>query len=161
MVTIRAATPTDHHAIWSFLEPVIREGETYALDQDMPKDTALAYWFAPGHKCFVAEDVDEIIGSYYVRANAAGGGRHVANCGYLTKAAARGRGVARAMCAHSIDLATALGFRAMQFNFVISTNVSAVALWQALGFSEVGRVPGGFAHPHMGDVDVLILHRKL
>ncbi len=161
MITIRAAAIGDHDAIWSFLEPVIRAGEVYALDQDMAKDAALCYWFGPDHHSFVAEISGEIVGSYFLRANAAGGGRHVANCGYLTKAAARGSGVARAMGMHSIDLATTLGFRAMQYNFVVSTNEPAVALWKKLGFAEVGQVPAAFAHPHLGDVDVLIMHRTL
>src|SRR3546814_17367459 len=83
----------------------------------------------------------------------AGGGAHVCNAGYMTSAAATGRGVARAMGLHSIDHAKARGFRAMQFNFVVSTNVRAVGLWQSLGFEVVGRLPGAFDHPVGGFVD--------
>lgn len=158
---IRAAEAGDWPAIWAILEPAIRAGETYSLDRDMTEDAARAYWLAAGHDAFVAEDDGHILGTYYMRANQAGGGRHVANCGFMTEAAAQGRGVARAMCEHSQEHARARGFRAMQFNFVVSTNTRAVALWQSLGFAVVGRLPGAFAHPAQGDVDALVMFKTL
>jgi ribosomal protein S18 acetylase RimI-like enzyme len=93
--------------------------------------------------------------------NQQGGGSHVANCGYVTAPWATGRGVARAMCAHSLDRARERGFRAMQFNFVVSTNQRAVALWQSLGFEIIGRLPGAFQHPTAGFVDALVMYRSL
>lgn len=159
---IRPAEPGDHDAVWAILEPVIRAGETYALDRNLTREQALAYWLAPGHDAFVAEDDDgEIVGTYYLRRNQAGGGSHVCNCGYMTSARATGKGVARAMCGHSLEHAKARGFEAMQFNFVVSTNVRAVALWQAFGFDIVGRLPGAFRHPREGDVDALVMYRRL
>jgi ribosomal protein S18 acetylase RimI-like enzyme len=79
----------------------------------------------------------------------------------MTAVSATGRGVARAMCAHSLDRARERGFRAMQFNFVISTNERAVRLWQSFGFEIVGRLPGAFQHPTMGYVDAYIMYRDL
>ncbi len=143
------------------LLPVIRDGTTYALDRTMTDDAALAYWFAPAHDVFVTEDGGTVIGTYYCRANQAGGGSHVANCGYVTHPDAIGRGVARAMAMHSFDHARAAGFRAMQYNFVVATNTRAVALWRSLGFAEVGRLPGAFDHPVLGEVDALVLYRWL
>jgi len=160
-VKIRPATQEDATAIWSMLEPVIRAGETYALPRDMTCEAALAFWRAPGHAVFVAEHDAVPVGTYFLHANQRGGGAHVANCGYVTATAATGRGVARAMCAHSLDHARERGFRAMQYNFVISTNERAVRLWQAMGFAIVGRLPGAFVHPTHGDVDALVMHRAL
>src|SRR6185295_13288338 len=144
---IRPAKQADRAAIWALLEPVIRAGETYALPRDMTLDAALGFWTAPGNDAFVADDAGAIVGSYFLHANHLGGGGHVANCGYVTAAHATGRGIARAMCAHSLDRARARGFRAMQYNMVVSTNERAVRLWQAMGFAIVGRLPGAFAHP--------------
>jgi len=79
----------------------------------------------------------------------------------MTAVSATGRGVARAMCAHSLDRARERGFRAMQFNFVISTNQRAVRLWQSFGFEIVGRLPGAFQHPTLGYVDAFIMYRDL
>lgn len=158
---IRPATQADADAIRSIIEPVIRAGEAYTLDRDMSGDDALAYWFGADKETFVAEEEGAVLGTYYLRANQAGGGRHVCNAGYMTGAAATGRGVARAMCLHSIDHAKARGFRAMQFNFVVSTNVRAVGLWQSLGFEVVGRLPGAFDHPGEGFVDALVMVRAL
>src|SRR5271166_2874939 len=161
MLTIREARPGDYDAIWAILEPMIRAGETYTLPRDMERDAALAYWFASDHEAFVAEDSGVVVGTYFLCANQRGGGAHVANCGYVTAAQAFGRGVARAMCAHSLERAKARGFRAMQFNFVVSTNQRAVRLWQSFGFEIVGRLPGAFCQPGQGYVDALVMYRDL
>lgn len=160
-LVIRAATAGDRDAIWAILEPVIRAGETYTLDRDMGEEAALAYWFGADKTVFAAEEGGVVLGTYYLRANQAGGGAHVANCGYMTGAAATGRGVARAMALNSFDAARSRGFRAMQFNFVVASNSRAVGLWQSLGFEIVGRLPGAFAHPALGFVDALVMFRTL
>jgi ribosomal protein S18 acetylase RimI-like enzyme len=158
---IRTATRKDDDAVWAILEPVLRAGETYTLPREISREDALAYWFSPGHETFVAEDDGSILGTYYLRANQRGGGAHVANCGYMTALHAIGRGVARAMCVHSLDIARQRGFRAMQFNFVVSTNERAVRLWISLSFATVGRLPGAFLHPTLGYVDALVMYRAL
>ena len=158
---IRPASIDDKAAIWSILEPVIRAGETYALPRDMRQADALAYWMGPDRETFVAEAGGRIAGTYYLRANQAGGGDHVCNCGYITAVAASGKGVARAMCEHSLTHARTRGFKAMQFNFVISTNERAVRLWEQLGFAIVGRLPGAFRHPSLGEVDALVMYLAL
>jgi L-amino acid N-acyltransferase YncA len=160
-MTIRPADSSDDDAIWSILEPTIRTAETYTLPQDMRREQALAYWFSSGHSVFVAEEGGEVLGTYYLRANQQGGGSHVSNCGYMTAAKASGRGVATAMCAHSLEYARSLGFRAMQFNFVVSSNLPAIHLWQKFGFATVGRLPGAFLHPSLGYVDALVMYRTL
>ena len=158
---IRPAEATDTPAIWHIIAPTIRAGETYALDRDMTEARALAYWMGNDRETFVAEEDGEVVGTYYLRANQAGGGKHVCNCGYMTGAASTGRGVARAMCLHSLEHAKRLGYRGMQFNFVVSSNTRAVALWQSLGFEIVGRLPQAFEHPSLGFVDALVMFRRL
>jgi ribosomal protein S18 acetylase RimI-like enzyme len=159
--SIRNADARDDGTIWRILEPIIREGCTYALPSDMAQGDALRYWRAPDHEVFVAESNGELLGTYFIRPNQSGGGSHVANCGYMTAPWAGGRGIARAMCAHSIEHAKACGYRAIQFNFVVSTNERAVRLWQAFGFQIVGRLQEAFRHPRDGYVDALVMYRKL
>lgn len=161
MITVRSAGTADAEAIWAILEPTIRAGETYTLPCNMTREEALAYWHSPGHEVFVAEEAGEVVGTYFLHANQKGGGAHVANCGYMTSVRASGRGVARAMCWHSLDHAKTRGFRAMQFNFVVSTNQRAVRLWQSFGFEIVGRLPGAFLHPSQGYVDAFVMYRDL
>ncbi len=158
---IRPALPQDHPAIWQIIEPVIRGGETYALDTDMSEAEALAYWLGADRETFVAEEDGVILGTFYLRANQAGGGRHICNCGYVTGGPAAGRGVARAMCLYSLDHARTRGYRGMQFNFVVSTNERAVRLWQSLGFSIVGVLPLAFRHPSHGCVDAFVMFQAL
>lgn len=160
-VEIRRATTADAAAIWGIIAPTIRAGETYALPREMSKAAALAYWMGEDRETFVAEAGGRVLGTYYLRANQLGGGAHVCNCGYMTAAEAAGQGVARAMCAHSLDHARTRGYRAMQFNFVVSTNTRAVRLWEALGFEIVGRLAEAFDHPSHGYVDALVMSRKL
>ena len=158
---IRPADFSDADAIWSILEPTIRAGETYTLPREMDREQALAYWLSPDHAVFVAEEDGEVLGTYYLRANQKGGGAHVCNCGYMTAAQASGRGVATAMCEHSLEYARTQGFRAMQFNFVVSSNLPAIHLWQKFGFATVGRLPDAFLHPSLGYVDALVMYRAL
>ena len=158
---IRSADGSHRDAIWRVIELAIRAGETYPLPRDLSRDDALAYWCAPEHDVFLAEEGSEVVGSYYLRANNRGGGAHVANCGYIVAPDAMRRGVARAMCRHSLDRARERGFRAMQFNFVISSNERAVRLWQSCGFEIVGRLPAAFDHPRLGFVDAFVMYRTL
>lgn len=160
-LVIRAAGKGDSTAIWAIIEPVIRAGETYALPRDMSEEQAIAFWCGDGHHVHVALEGGDVLGTYFLRANKQGGGDHVANAGYITAPRARGRGIARAMGLHSIECARALGFCALQFNFVVATNHGAIRLWQSLGFETVGRLPGAFRHPGAGLVDALVMHRRL
>jgi len=160
-MNIRPAAADDAAAIWRVLEPMIRAGETYTLAPDMSREAALGYWLAEGHEVFVAAEDGAVLGTYFLQANQKGGGAHVANCGYVTAADAAGRGIAAAMCTHSLERARERGFRAMQFNFVVSTNERAVKLWQRLGFDIVGRLPEAFDHPSRGMVDALVMYRLL
>ncbi len=160
-MNIRLASDEDKSAIWSIIGPIIGAGETYALDANMAEADALAYWVGPDRETFVVEEDGRILGTYYLRPNQRGGGGHVANCGYMTAAESTGKGVARGMCEHSLAYAKSKGFRAVQFNFVVSTNDRAVRLWESLGFEIVGRLPGAFRHPSLGYVDALVMFRTL
>jgi RimJ/RimL family protein N-acetyltransferase len=158
---IRRADVSGGPAIWRIIGPTIRAGETYALDSNMSESDALAYWLSSDLQTFIAKDDGEVVGTCYLRANQRGGGKRICNCGYITRTAATGRGVARTMCLHSLDRARQLGYRGMQFNFVVSSNVRAIALWQSLGFEIVGCLPLAFQHPSLGIVDALVMFRPL
>jgi len=161
MTSIRAAAETDREAILKIIAPVLRAGETYAVDSDLSEAAMLDYWFLPAHEVFVAVDDGEVVGTYYLMANQRGGGQHVANCGYMVSPKAQGRGLAQAMCEHSQEIAKARGFLAMQFNHVVSSNTRAVALWQRLGFDIVGTLPKAFRHPVHGLVDSYVMFKTL
>jgi ribosomal protein S18 acetylase RimI-like enzyme len=161
ILAIRPSQPADADALWAILEPILRAGETFALPREIGRDDALAYWYRDGNDVFVVEAAGTILGTYYLRANRAGGGDHVANCGYMTAPASHGQGVGRTMVEHSLAEARQRGFRAMQFNFVVSTNERAVKTWLAAGFEIVGRQPAAFKHPRLGLVDALVMYRLL
>lgn len=160
-MSIHLATDSDRDAIWEIIEPTIRGGETYTLARDTSKQQALEYWFAADRETFILKEGGAVLGTYFLKANQQGSGAHVANCGYVTAPAAQGRGIARQMCLHSLERAKERGFRAMQFNFVVSTNERAIKLWTSLGFQTVGRLPLAFEHPALGFVDALVMYRSL
>ncbi|KUF09488.1 GNAT family N-acetyltransferase [Pseudoponticoccus marisrubri] len=158
---IRDYDPADASAVTGMILPVFRSGDSYAIDPDIPAEAALAYWTGPERRVFVVEDAGTLLGTYYMVRNQKGGGSHVCNCGYITAEAARGRGVARAMLAHSLAVAPGFGFAAMQFNFVLATNTRAIDTWQRAGFRTVGRLPRAFRHPREGLIDALVMFREL
>jgi L-amino acid N-acyltransferase YncA len=161
VLEIRPATDANHNAIWEIFRDVISVGDVFAFDPRMPRAEALAFWCAADKHVYVAEENGRVLGSYYLTANHDGGGSHVANAGYMVAASARGHHLGRAMCEHSLSEARQLGFRAMQFNFVVSTNESAIHLWEELGFKIIGTLPGAFRHPQKGFVDSYIMFRSL
>ena len=160
-LTIREATGDDFDRIWPIFHAVVAAGDTYAIPRDITKDDARAYWMDAPRKTFVCEEDGEVLGSYILKTNQPGAGVHVCNAGYMVAPAARGRGVASAMCEHSQEFARRLGYRAMQFNLVVATNEGAVRLWTNLGFTTVGRLPRAFRHPSLGDVDAFVMYKWL
>lgn len=160
-IRIRKAGPEDAGPVWEIIRPVFRRGDTYAIDPDISREDALAYWFGADRETFVLEGEEAILGTYYIRPNQLGGGRHVCNCGYITAPAATGRGLARMMCEQSQDQARQRGYKAMQFNFVVSSNVRAVRLWHSLGFETLASLPGAFRHPELGFVDAYVMFKTL
>lgn len=158
---IRQATAADSDAIWDIFRSVVATGDTYAFDPDISRDDALAYWLQASNWRYVAEREGSIVGTYILKANQPGLGSHVANAAFMVSPQARGLGVGRAMGEHSLNEARRLGFRAMQFNFVVSTNESAVGLWQQLGFKIVGTLPGAFRHTEKRFVDAYVMFRSL
>jgi GNAT superfamily N-acetyltransferase len=158
---IREIRSDEFELVWSIFHDVISTGDTYAYPPDLSIDEARISWTAPPARAFLGEHDGAVVGTYTLRPNQPGLGNHVANAGYMVTPAARGQGIARMLCEHSIENARHAGFTAMQFNFVVSSNEGAVRLWQRCGFSVVGRVPGAFRHGEHGPTDVLIMHRFL
>ena len=159
-IKIRHANNSDHDAIWEIFREVIVAGETYPIDPKISREDALAYWFKNNAHVYVAEQDRQIVGAYTLHANQAGGGAHVANAGFIVAKSGRGQGIGRAMGEHCLNEARRLGFRAMQFNFVVSTNQSAVKLWQDLGMKIVGTLPAAFRDPARGYVDVYVMYQE-
>jgi ribosomal protein S18 acetylase RimI-like enzyme len=161
-LNIRRFKIDDWPRVWPIVEPVFNAGETYALPSGMSSAEGFEVWITRPLKTYVAEDANgKILGTYFIKANQQGRGSHVCNAGYITGAAARGKGVASAMCEHSQEEAVKNGFKAMQFNLVVATNEEAVRLWEKLGFEIVGTLPKAFDHPKEGFVDAHVMYKWL
>lgn len=177
-IRIRPFRSDDVDALWAVLEPTFRAGETYPQPRDVSKEAALQYWIGEWEHCYVVEAIQSepadptgtsgaqepllpLIATYSLRTQTRGGGSHVCNAGFVTHPTAQRWGVATAMCTHSMQLGRALGFIAMQFNFVISSNEKAVRLWTSMGFQIVGRLPKAFKHPTIGYVDAFVMYQWL
>jgi len=168
-VNIRPAVEEDRDAIWNIFHEIVATGDTYAFDPQMSREDALAYWFRADTHTYVAEqprhasraEDRHLVGTYILKPNQSGGGSHVANAAFMVALNARGKGIGRDIGEHCLSEARRLGFRAIQFNFVVSTNEPAIRLWKQLGFNIVGTLPGAFQHPEKGYVDVYIMFRSL
>jgi L-amino acid N-acyltransferase YncA len=158
---IREAEAADFEQIWPIFHEIVVAGETYAFPADITREQAFDLWFKAARKRYVCEQDGQILGAYFLKTNQAGPGDHVCNCGYVVSSAARGRGLATAMCEHSQAIARQLGYQAMQFNIVVSTNETAVKLWTRLGFDTVGRLPKAFRHRTLGYVDAFVMYKWL
>ena len=158
---IRRAELSDWDAIWEIWHAVVAEGTTYVYAPETGKEEAFALWMKPPAVTYVAVEGTQVVGTYLIKPNQPGLGSHVANAGFMVAAGQSGKGIGRAMGLHALEEARRAGFQAMQFNYVVSTNTRAVALWQSLGFAIVGTVPQAFRHPTLGMVDVFVMHRFL
>ncbi len=161
MLKVRPATEADRDPVWIIFQAVVATGDTYAIDPEISRDDALSYWFRADTHTYVAERDGCVVGTYILRANQPGPGSHVANAAFMVASDAQGSGVGRIMAEHCLSEARHLGFRAMQFNFVVSTNMPAIHLWEQLGFKTVGTLPAAFHHPQKGYVDVYVMFRSL
>lgn len=158
---IRRAKDTDWPGIWPVLKEAFATGDTYPFPPDIAEDEARRAWMEIPQAIYVADEDGVILGTYYLKPNQPELGSHICNAGYIVSTAARGRGLGRALCAHSMDEARTLGFRGMQFNLVVATNEGGVRLWKDMGFAVIGTVPGAFNHRDKGFVDALILYQDL
>jgi len=158
---IREATIKDLDAVWEIFEKVIKSGDTFAFDPATPKEDMANIWFAPTMKTYVAENNGKISGTYFIKPNQPGLGSHIANCGYMVHPEARGMGIGKQLCTHSIYMARERGYRGMQFNLVVSTNLFAIKLWEQSGFKIIGTIPKGFHHRQLGYVDAHIMFRAI
>jgi RimJ/RimL family protein N-acetyltransferase len=162
MTDIRRFNKTDWPALWKIIEPVFRSGDTYVYSPDISEEDAYKIWVDLPEETYVAvNEKGDIIGTYYIKQNQPGLGSHVCNCGYIVSSDVRNRGIASDMCIHSQQEAMARGYRAMQFNFVVSTNEGAIRLWKKLGFDIVETLPKAFKHHKLGFVDAFVMFKQL
>lgn len=158
---IRAMTSEDFKRFWGTFSQIVQAQETYAINPAITYQSAFDLWCARPLKTYVFESRGDLLGSYYLKANGEGPSGHICNCGYMVKAAFQGQGIAQTLCEHSQAVAIELGFKAMQFNSVVSTNAAAVHLWKKLGYRILGSIPKGYQHKQLGYVDCHVMHKFL
>ena len=159
---ITKATPEDFDEIWKIFQPIVQDGGTYVYRPDISKEEAYTIWFDKTYNTYLAKIEDEIIGAYVIRPGHRDLGSHISNAAYIVPSKFRGKGYGEMLGKHSIEQARRLGYKAMQFNYVVSTNKVAISLWRKLGFSIVGTIPQAYDHPKLDKmIDIHIMHRKI
>jgi len=161
MVEIKLAQDKHFDEIWSIINDVLKKGDTYPCAIDTTKAEAFQIWMKYPRATYVACRAHEIVGTYYIKPNQPGLGSHVCNAGYMVASKARGQGVGRDMCKHSLEEARQFGFKAMQYNLVVCTNKGAIKLWLDLGFKIIGTLPKAFNHAQKGFVDAFVMYQWL
>ena len=162
-VVVELANSDHWGELYSIFRNVIVGGDCFAYDSDLTSEAdAKNIWFPPMSKTYVALIDGHVVGSYFIRPNQPGHGSHIANCAYMVSPECRGKGVAQIMCKHSIEIGKELRYIAMQYNFVVSTNVRAVELWKFMGFRIIGTSPNAFMLKNSKQlVDIFIMYREL
>ena len=161
MTTIRIASESDRDAVWQIIKAVIATGDTYVFDPDSPESEMVDYWFSPEKHVYIAEADGAVVGTFWLKPNQPGLGSHVCNAAYMVAPDAAGKGTGRAMAEYSLKEARRLGFTAMQFNFVVKSNIAAVKLWQSIGMEIIGEIPNAFDHKREGLTNAYIMYREL
>ncbi len=160
-IIIRPVQQKDHQAIWTIFQAVVQQEDTYVFYSSTSYQTFEKQWLHGKMKTFVAEIDNKIVGTYIIKPNQLDLGNHIANCSYMVEPSCQGNGIGSAMCEHSIKFAKKCDFKAIQFNIVVSSNKSAIELWQKFGFKIIGTTPSGFRHKTLGFVDTYIMFRNL
>ncbi|MCF1751162.1 GNAT family N-acetyltransferase [Mariniradius sediminis] len=160
-INFRKATLADRQALWQIIQPVIRQGGTYVFSPDSDEEKMMGYWLGSDKQTYVAEIEGKIVGTFYIKENQPDLGNHVCNAGFIVDPNTAGQGIGRQMGLFALSEAKRLGYQAMQFNFVVSTNSHAVHLWQSLGFQIIGEVPDAYRYPERGMVSALVMYQKL
>lgn len=160
---VREATAHDWPSMWSFMEGIVRAGETFSWDRETTEGEARQMWFPqpPGRTFVAVTSGGTILGTANSVRNHRGGAAHIASASFMVDPARSGQGAGRALGTHVLNQARDDGFLAMQFNAVVETNTRAVALWRSLGFEVLATLPDGFHHPIHGYVGLHIMHRTL
>ena len=161
MIEIRKAKLEDQDQIWEIIREVIASGDTYVFSPDSPKEKMLSYWCGQDKHTYVATIDDKVVGTFVIKDNQPDLGSHIANASYMTSPSATGQGVGKTMGEFSLVEAKRLGYKAMQFNIVISSNQKAVRLWEKLEFKIIGEIPEAFNHKQHGLTNAFIMYRKL
>ncbi len=162
MLEITRATEADFDLIWPIFRDIVATGDTYVYAPDITYEGAKIVWFDSKFQTFVARQNGETVGAYVIRPNHRDLGNHIANAAYIVAAEARGQGIGRKLAEDSFKQAKAAGYKAMQFNFVVSTNETAINLWKSCGFQIIGTVPNAYRHQQLKQlVPIHIMYRDL
>jgi GNAT superfamily N-acetyltransferase len=160
-LTFRLANELDGSSLWELIKPIIRKGGTYVFLPNSSRDKMMNYWLNSDKKTYIAELEGEIVGTFYIKNNQPDLGDHICNAGFMVTQNQEGKGIGKEMGKFALSEAKRLGYQAMQFNFVLESNVHAVKLWKSLGFEILGKIPEAYRHPELGLVSALILYQRL
>ncbi len=159
---IREYTDADWPQVWPIIAEVVRAADTFPYDPAMTEQQAMQTWIEPPPGITVVAVRDgTVVGTAKTGPNKQGPGAHIATASYMVPASARGLGVGSALVRYTLDWAREHGYAGMQFNAVAATNQTAIALYERLGFTLIGTVPGGFDHPVHGRVGLHIMYCPL
>jgi L-amino acid N-acyltransferase YncA len=157
----RADITKDYDGVWEIFSQVIASGDTYVIHPETPKSALTKHWFADYMFTYVAVEDGVICGTYILKPNQIDLGSHIANGSYMIHPAFQGKGIGKLLGTHSLQEAKNLGFKAIQFNIVVSTNTYAVKLWKSIGFEILCTIPKAFNHQSKGYVDAFVMYQSL
>ena len=145
MIEIRRYEKNDKQEAMAIWNAVVREGIAFPQDEELMDDTADEFFMSQSYTGIAVDsEANEIVGLYILHPNNVGRCGHICNTSYAVKEGKRGMHIGEQLVKDSLKIGVSLGFRILQFNAVVATNIHALHLYERLGFTQLGVIPQGF-----------------
>lgn len=153
-VTIRKAEERDLPALLAIWNEVVSEGRAFPQMELLEGESGREFFASQSYTGVAEDEEGRVVGLYILHPNNVGRCGHIANASYAVSSGMRGCHVGEQLVRGCLAKAAALGFRILQFNAVVATNLPARHLYESLGFKQLGTIPGGFLMPdgHYEDI---------
>ena len=159
--TLKLFSQEDENSLYDIFRNVVDSGSEFLYECSSIQEFYRQFFVPTSYVYVCHSPTKEVVGGFYIKSNFSGRSSHIANAAYMIKGSYRGQGIGTLLVKASLEIAKNLGFRAMQFNMVLSQNVIATKLYQKLGFNIIGTISQAIRNPDGSYQEGYILHKKL
>lgn len=160
-LTIKEVSEDHFDEIWPIFQEVVKDADSYPYSPDITKEEAKKLWFSSAAHVYIAYLDSKPVATRYIVPNKPGLSSHIANTGVMIDKKYRGQGLGKSMMEFAIKKAKELGFKAIQVNLVVSTNIASIKICQKYGFKIIGIIPKAFHYKREKYIDAYIMFLDL
>lgn len=160
-ITIREYKTTDLPSMIEIWNSIVLAGNAFPQTETLELESATEFFGSQSYTGVAVDENDRVLGLYILHPNNIGRCSHIANASYAVDGSFRGLRIGERLVRHSMERGRQLNFKLLQFNAVVRTNTAAIQLYEKLGFTRVGIIPGGFKLNRNQCEDIVIYYIKL